>query len=163
MVSRRQKLVRGALIGGVVTVFAAMALTQRSGVVETAHQFLGVQGCNLHEGACRADSGEGASIELAISPREIPLLERLDVSVALEGIEASAVEVVFTGVDVDMGTLAYPLESSPGGRYSGWASLSVCSQSRMTWKATVVVEAEGVKYEVPFLFDTEYRSKFNFI
>lgn len=161
MSSRRQKWngVGAVLIVG--SVLAGYFLI--TGSNPSTYEFLVEPECDLHKGGCRAVSGQGASIELAIYPREIPLLERLEVNVVLKGIEASSVAVVFTGVDVDMGTLVYPLDSSGDGLFSGRASLSVCSQRRMTWQAAVVVEAEGVRYEVPFYFDTEYRSKFDFI
>ncbi len=119
--------------------------------------------CNLHQGPCLASTESGQSIELSISPDEIPLLQPLDVAVKLKGMLASSVNVVFSGVDIDMGNLNYPLSSKDGSHFSGGASLSVCSQRKMTWRATVVIESQGRRYAVPFLFDTEYRSKFNLL
>ena len=119
--------------------------------------------CDLKYSPCDAISGKGRSIRLSISPDGIPLLEPLNVSVALEGITASSVEVVFSGVDVDMGRLAYPLSSHHSQFFSGGASLSVCTRRSMTWEALVVITEQGRRLVVPFRFDTEYRSKFELI
>lgn len=126
-------------------------------------RFLVDTGCDLQTSPCTATAEGGRSIRFAIAPEGIPLLEPLAVSVALQGIEASSVEVVFRGVDVDMGRLLYPLHSQGKHYFTGGASLSVCTQRRMTWEALVVVTGQGRRYAVPFLFDTEYRSKFKLI
>ena len=119
--------------------------------------------CELRSSPCRATTQNGKSIEFSIAPEGIPLLQPLDVSVRLVGVNASSVEVIFSGVDVDMGTLVYPLTAEGEHHFRGGASLSVCSQRKMRWKAMVVMVAEGRSYSVPFLFDTEYRPQFNFI
>ncbi len=119
--------------------------------------------CELQSGPCLATALNGKSVELSIAPDGIPLLQPLELVVKLHGIEASAVEVVFSGVDVDMGRLTYPLTTQDGRRFDGGASLSVCTQRRMIWKALVVITAQGKSYSVPFLFDTEYRPRFKLI
>ena len=118
-------------------------------------------GCDLHRGACRALAAEGVAITLRIEPLSIPLLDELQLEVRLEGTEARSVEVQFTGIDVDMGLLRYPLEAAGKGFFRGPAWLSVCSKRRMTWQALVVVD--GGRYRAPFRFDTEYRRGFSIV
>lgn len=116
-------------------------------------------GCDLHRGGCRASDGGNVALTLLIAPLSIPVLDELQLEVRLEGSEARRVEVQFTGIDVDMGLLRYPLEAVGGGVFRGPAWLSVCSQRRMTWQALVLVD-EG-RYMAPFRFDTEYRRGFS--
>ena len=119
--------------------------------------------CDFHLGPCQAIAEGGEKLEFSISPKDIPLLKPLKVLVKLKGFRANSVVVVFTGVDVDMGELTYPLRSSDGVVFEGEASLSVCSSRRMTWQASLFIETEGSQVTVPFNFDTGYRSSFKLI
>ena len=77
------------------------------------------ESCDLHSGACLARSESGKGIELSISPRGIPLLQPLEVIVKLDGMRASSVIVIFSGVDIDMGQLSYPLGTEDGSSFRG--------------------------------------------
>ncbi len=136
------------------------ALYFGGGAMVPSGDFKVESGCDLRREACVARSGAGSSIELSIAPNGIPLLQPLDVSVVLRGISGASVEVAFTGVDVGMGRLVYPMRSEDGVLYVGTASLSVCTQRKMRWQAEVRVDTPGQSYTVPFQFETEYRSKF---
>lgn len=118
-------------------------------------------GCDLHQGACRASAAGGVAIALRIEPLRIPVLDELQLEVTLEGIEAREIEVQFSGINVDMGLLRYPLEPAGGGVFRGPAWLSVCSARRMTWQALVMVD--GGRYQAPFRFDAEYRREFSLL
>ena len=118
-------------------------------------------GCDLHRGPCRASAAGSVAITLQIAPLSIPVLDELQLEVQLEGIEARSVEVQFTGIDIDMGQLRYPLELAGERVFRGPAWLSVCSQRRMTWQALVVVD--GGRYKAPFRFETEYRRGFSIL
>lgn len=144
---------------GLALLLAALAC----GAHATPLEFTVPPSCDLHQGPCRASAHNGWSVELAISPEEIPLLQPLDISVTLQGMLAETVQVVFSGVDVDMGTLAYPLQAQGGSHFHGEASLSICIQRRMRWQATVVVAVQGQNYRIPFLFTTEYRPRFKLL
>lgn len=119
--------------------------------------------CNLHMGPCRAQSANGEWIELSIRPLTIPLLTPLGLTVRLHGLRVDSVNVVFTGIDVDMGRLEYPLNSADGVVYMGGASLSICSRQKMRWQALVLLKSNNRKIAVPFEFETEYRSNFKLI
>lgn len=120
-------------------------------------------GCDLHRGPCSVRATDGGQVSLRITPQPIPVLEELQLQVRLQGIEAESVEVQFTGVDVDMGLLRYPLSRVAEGEFRGPAWLSVCSQKRMTWQALVRVESRRGQILVPFRFDTEYRRGFKML
>ncbi|OOZ39658.1 hypothetical protein BOW53_10610 [Solemya pervernicosa gill symbiont] len=119
--------------------------------------------CDLRAAPCKAVAANGEIIELAILPLGIPQLKPLEITVNLMGFSADSVAVVFTGVDVDMGTIQYPLVSVDGLSFSGGASLSVCSKQKMRWRVTVVIESNGEVYAIPFEFDTVYRPEFHIL
>lgn len=118
---------------------------------------LGLVPCELNAGPCQVALGEG-SLNLALSPRPIRPLRPLQVVLEVQGHEVQGARVIFTGVDVEMGRLAFELARSGPGRFAGEASLSICSQGRMTWQALLVVEAADRTWQVPFHFESAYRS-----
>jgi len=143
---------RGALF--VLLLFTALALL-RWWYVASQNEVITLQpvaGCDLHRGPCHAETAGGGRVSLLITPQSIPVLEELQLQVRLQGIEAESVEVQFTGVDVDMGLLRYPLSAAGEGVFRGPAWLSVCAQRRMQGQILV-----------PFQFDTEYRRGFKML
>ncbi len=118
-----------------------------------------VTACDLNQGACEAVTGSGR-VTLSIAPRPIRPLKPLQAEVRLQGIEAERVALLFTGVDVDMGRLFYPLERVDEGYFAGQVSLSICSKGHMTWQALVVIDDT---LHLPFRFDSEYKSQFTII
>ena len=119
--------------------------------------------CNLNVGSCQAVSRSGERVEFSILPVGIPLLTPLDLTVKLYGLEADSIEVVFTGIDVNMGRLAYTLNSIDGITYKGAASLSICSKQKMKWSALILIKLDSNEIKVPFQFETEYVPDFKLI
>jgi hypothetical protein len=117
-------------------------------------------GCDLHRSPCYAVGAEVGRVSLSITPQPVPVLDELQLEVRLQGVEAETVEIRFTGVDVDMGLLRYPLSAVGEGVFRGPGWLSVCSQRRMTWQALVWIEGPQGVIRVPFYFDAEYRRGF---
>lgn len=109
--------------------------------------------CDLHRGPCSARLPGGGRLELAISPRPIPVIDDLLVEVRLEGIVARRVDVDFAGKSMNMGLNRTELVSVGRGLYAGKAALSVCVTGGMTWVATVTVETDSQRIGVPFEFD----------
>jgi hypothetical protein len=115
--------------------------------------------CDLNLGICDVETGRGR-VALAITPRPIRPLKPLQAVVTLQGFEAEQVELLFTGVDVDMGRLFYPLKQASEDRFEGLVSLSICAQSRMTWQVLVIIDRT---LQLPFRFESEYKSQFSII
>jgi hypothetical protein len=110
-------------------------------------------GCDLQQGSCMATLPQGGTVEFSITPRPIPFLQTLRLEVAVTGIDADKVEVDFAGESMNMGFNRSQLAAIGGGRHAGEASLPVCVTGRMTWVATVVVEAGRQRITVPYRFD----------
>lgn len=112
--------------------------------------------CDLHRGACQVALPSGGSLSFSLSPRPIPVITPLAVSVELEGTRADRIMVDFAGVNMNMGFNRPGLEAvsgSEGRRFAGQATLPVCVTGRMTWQATVLVESGAHRIAVPYRFD----------
>lgn len=112
--------------------------------------------CDLHRGACRVALPSGGSLSLSLSPRPIPVIAPLDMSVELEGASADRVMIDFAGVSMNMGfnrPRLDPVQGTAGHRFIGQATLPVCVTGRMTWQATVLVESGAQRIAVPYRFD----------
>jgi hypothetical protein len=110
--------------------------------------------CDLRKGPCSVWFPEGGEVALAISPRGIPVVQPLQVTVDLKRINARKVTVDFAGVDMDMGYNRVALQQVRPGRYTGNAMLPVCVRRRMRWEAKVLVQSPGGYLVGPFRFDT---------
>lgn len=110
--------------------------------------------CDLQAGPCTAALPGGGNLSFAIAPRPIPVLRPLRLEATLSGAEAKSVEVDFTGVDMKMGFNRPALQASGAGRFSGEATLPICTASSMIWRATVLANVRGKLYAAPFEFTT---------
>ncbi len=111
--------------------------------------------CDLQRGPCTGTLPQGRRIELLVQPRPIPLLQPLELEVRLTGIDASRVEVDFSGVDMYMGYNRPTLQRGADGVYRGRTILPVCVRHRMRWEATVLAAGTGSGgYAAPFRFGT---------
>ncbi len=110
-------------------------------------------GCDLHHAACTAPLPAGGKVTFALTPRPIPVTTRLEMRVDLEGIAADKVSVDFAGVSMNMGFNRPALTAVGAGHFAGQATLPVCVTGRMTWQATVLIEAGRTRLAVPFRFE----------
>ncbi len=110
--------------------------------------------CDLRQGPCVLALPNGGAVHLAIKPRSIPLLEPLKVEVVVTNTAASAVEVDFVGVDMNMGYNRVRLTKQAEGRFTGEITLPVCVRRRMNWEARVLIDTPEGRILAPFLFYT---------
>ena len=113
--------------------------------------------CDLRSGPCETEFPDGARVAFELFPRHIPLVKELKIAVHTHGIEASAVEVDFAGVDMNMGFNRSHLARVGPGEFSGTGVLPVCVRNRMSWEAKVLIHTDAGLLAAPFRFDT-YRS-----
>ncbi|NOR51272.1 MAG: hypothetical protein GQ470_01510 [Gammaproteobacteria bacterium] len=112
--------------------------------------------CDLNLGSCDIETAKG-KVTLTITPRPIRPLKPLQAVVTLQGFKADRVELVFTGIDVDMGRFSYLLQQTEDGIFKGRVTLSICSQNKMIWQALVVIDEA---LQLPFRFESEYKPQF---
>ena len=108
--------------------------------------------CDLRSGSCSQSVGEGR-VSVSIEPREIPLMQTLQLRVRVDGLVAQAVEVDIRGLNMDMGLNRTSLQPAEGSGWQGETILPICSQRRMEWEAAVRLEGDRA-LEIPFIFFT---------
>ncbi len=111
--------------------------------------------CDLQAGPCSVALPGGGELSFTIEPRPIPVLRPIRLEARLSGASASSVEVDFSGVDMKMGFNRPALQSAGAGRFSGEATLPICTTDSMAWRATLLVNSGGKLYAAPFEFTTK--------
>jgi hypothetical protein len=117
-------------------------------------QVLPVANCDLNQGACVADLPDGGKMRVEITPRPIPVLRPLNISLSLEGYAVQAARLNFSGVGMDMGFNPITLKENAGGQFTGQGALPVCVNGRMRWQATFILENAQGSLAAPFQFDS---------
>lgn len=112
------------------------------------------RGCDLRAGPCKAFFPDGGWVSFAIKPRAIPIVTPLWLDVKVSGLDATAVEVDFVGVDMNMGFNRVSLRETQVDRYTGQGMLPVCVRTRMTWEARVLIHTPEGILAAPFQFET---------
>ncbi|MBU0500512.1 MAG: hypothetical protein KJ558_06510 [Gammaproteobacteria bacterium] len=158
-------MVLAALAGGAVYVAWPILFPKVS------HSLSPDPACDLRAGDCRLVFPSGEGVVFRILPRDIPLIEPIQIQVDLEGLQARKVMVDFAGIGMNMGFNRPELKpvgrqhdaqegaSVPGGRipgvtFAGSTRIPVCVRKRMDWEARVMVETpEGLRV-APFRFYT---------
>ncbi len=111
------------------------------------------QSCHLEQAACTARFDDGQTVTLNLSPRPIPLLKTLQLSVQLSsGQDIQRVDIDFVGTNMDMGFNRSKLSRKSTDFFQGTGVLSICTQRRMEWEAQVFLHTKaGMKLAIfPF-------------
>ncbi|MCU7834354.1 MAG: hypothetical protein KZQ83_03790 [gamma proteobacterium symbiont of Taylorina sp.] len=116
--------------------------------------------CNLHKDSCTTLLSNNRSITFSILPRNIPLLKPLKVQVQIHNINAQAIQIEITGINLDMGRFRTRLKDIGDSLFQGMSSLPVCSKKIMKWQAMVSVKTEQNIISAPFHFETTYTPTF---
>ena len=110
-------------------------------------------GCDLNRSACAADLPRGGRVELAITPRPVPLVKPLQIVASVSGVATDRVEIDFSGRSMNMGYQRQTLTADGQGRYRGEAMLPICVTGPMVWQATLIIESRRQRIAVPFVFE----------
>jgi protein SCO1 len=111
------------------------------------------QPCDLNEGPCRASLEGGASVEVTVQPRPIPLLKPLRIEARFAGGRASDVVLTATSETMDMGVTKVPLLLA-GEAFVGEASLPVCASDTLRWTARLDFVLDGAPRTATLRFST---------
>ncbi len=110
--------------------------------------------CDLRAGPCISRLAQGGTVTFSVEPRSIPVVKPLQLWVEVTGLETQAVEIDFTGVDMNMGFNRSALERQEAGRFSGKGMLPVCVRDVMEWEARVLIHTDLGLMSVPYRFIT---------
>lgn len=112
--------------------------------------------CQLDKQVCHLSLNSDQSIRLEISPRPIPLVKPLTVSVNLDGLpQVDFAQLEIEGVNMFMGLQIVPLKAINQDRLTGEFSLPICSTQHMEWKATLVIRQGNQQYRHVVFFSTD--------
>ena len=114
--------------------------------------------CELRNGPCHAELPTGGSIKFEISPRSIPLMKPLLLTVSVRDIEVTAAEIDFVGIGMNMGYNRPQLKQVSNNRFEGSTTLPVCILQRMHWEANLLLETNMGTIKAPFRFHTDKSS-----
>lgn len=111
-----------------------------------------VVNCDLNRGACEFPLTAGQSGRIELTPRPLPLMRPLTITVQVPTEIASA-RLDFEGVAMDMGFNQATLRASTPGVLTGSAMLPVCATGAMRWRVDLFlgdVNTPSARFE----FDT---------
>jgi hypothetical protein len=111
-------------------------------------------GCDLQRQSCLARLPNGGSVVLSLMPQPVPLARPFKVEAQISDSAAEAMEIDFSGIDMNMGYNRNVLVDQGKGRFLAEATLPVCVTGRMNWLATLVITTKGQRIAVPFKFVT---------
>ena len=111
--------------------------------------------CDLNRGACKVALPDGGMVELGFSAHPVPVMKSFDIEAVISGIDAEAVDIDFAGADMNMGYNRKPLTANANepGEFVGNAFIPVCATGRMRWQATLLIQTNGQRIAVPFIFE----------
>ncbi|MCK5809993.1 MAG: hypothetical protein KAH00_02840 [Cocleimonas sp.] len=110
--------------------------------------------CDLRQGKCTTLLPTGGKISLSITPNTLPILHPLELTVTIDSIDASKIEVDFIGIGMDMGYNRSTLDKVDAKNFKGKAVIPVCIRSKMEWEARVILYTDHGLIMAPFRFFT---------
>lgn len=111
------------------------------------------QPCDLHKESCHATL-DGNAVTFSITPRPIPVMQKLHFSVNGEELPYESLKVEFYGLNMNMGRYSYPLKRQSDGTYRGEGMIPSCV-GEMEWRANLIAESATRRVGTYFTFMTE--------
>lgn len=154
----RRLLLDAVLILSLILIVVAGYRYANSQRTEAGDTLIPEADCNLHRTACAAILPDGRRLTLSITPHPIPVVQPMQLEVRLDG-KAGAplgkVEVDFAGKSMNMGFNRVTLTPVDGNHAKAEGNLPVCVTGRMDWIATVLLELDGKRFNIPFPFSSD--------
>lgn len=143
-------------IGAIALAWASIALmlVAAGALAPGTETVVPVEPCDAGTRRCTAELPQGGRIELDLTPRPLAASRPLHLRIAVSGASPERVEVVLTGVGMNMGENRVVLERTAAGVFDGDTNLAVCVAARMTWQARVRVRNGVRSVAVAFRFET---------
>jgi hypothetical protein len=110
--------------------------------------------CNLQQGTCSLLIDTGKTVSFSITPKHIPVLKDLSLTVLTQGINANAVSISFVGVNMDMGLNHVQLTQVDKAHWQGIGQIPICSHGKMLWEAQVILHTPQGVIKAPFQFSS---------
>ena len=113
--------------------------------------------CNLNQAACRTAILDRGAIYFSIEPNPIYGASPLVFELKGEGIGLQSAVLNLSGLDMNMGSYRFELESNGTGGFTTTGNLPVCVRNQMQWKAELRLNTrEHGLVQLPYIF-TAYK------
>jgi len=118
-------------------------------------EYVAAPPCDLHQRPCPAALGDGTPVLFSISPRPVPVMQKLrfELNATLPP-DAKQVVLELYGLNMNMGRYRYTLEAVEPGRYRGEGMIPSCV-AQMQWRANIIAEAPTRRIGTYFTLTTE--------
>lgn len=111
--------------------------------------------CLLNEQICTATK-EHVQISLAFSPRPVPLMKPVKVSLQFTGLnDLDSASLKIEGENMYMGFQEVHLARQTSHGWQGSFSLPICSESEMHWRVTAILNSSQQAYQAKFKLVTQ--------
>jgi hypothetical protein len=110
--------------------------------------------CDLTEGDCKHAMPDGGSVVLRMSPRPVPLMHPVRISVQALDTTLLPAYLEITGLNMNMGLTRVPLQQGADGAWIGETIVPVCSRRHMQWQAALFLRSGRRLYRLNDEFDT---------
>jgi len=97
--------------------------------------------CDLGEGPCKHALPGGGQLTVELTPRPVPLMETVRVSVEVAGTAMLPSHIEITGLNMEMGVNRVALEPTSETRWEGETIIPICSQRQMHWRSALLLQS----------------------
>ncbi len=113
-----------------------------------------VSECDLHQETCEASLIDGTLLSLSITPRPIPVMEKLLFTVKADHLKHDTLKLEMYGLNMNMGRYTYMLKRDENGTYTGEGMIPSCVE-KMQWRTNIIAESPTKRIGTYFTFKTE--------
>ena len=113
------------------------------------------QTCDLHQTSCDITLQDGTILELEITPKTIPLMEKMQFSIKSNNPNLKNLNLNIYATNMFMGDFNLPIKNLGDGNYEAFVTLPTCPVGDMLWNAEIRVEKLNKTIGARFQFKTD--------
>ena len=110
--------------------------------------------CDLHTSDCNATLGDGRPVRFGITPRPVPVMTPLALTLVDHGLDRDELSVQIYGLNMNMGRYEYPLRRDENGTFRGKGMIPSCV-GQMQWRINVIADYPTHRVGTYFTLTTE--------
>ncbi len=99
--------------------------------------------CDLGQAACVHVLPDGGRLLVDVAPRPVPLMQTVHFVVTVRDSAVQPDYIELTGLNMEMGINRVSLKPGTDGSWRGETIIPICSQTRMHWRAALVLRSGG--------------------
>ena len=111
--------------------------------------------CDLHKTSCEIKLQNGTTFELEVTPKTIPLMEKLTFSIKSNNPNLENLKLNIYATNMFMGEFNLPIKNLGDGNYKAVGTLPTCPVGDMQWNADIRIEKLDKTIGARFQFKTD--------